>query len=272
MDVRSTWWNWGTALLRMNLYNFLVQAIEIRLLILNQAFWFVKVILGSHSTLCLWTGLTLQSVTAAFVCGTTSGRTPSIRSTSCLVIRRAEIVEVIKHQIHILLFLTLQMMDDSLIFMNLDSNVRVCLPRNSPRLYKTASLLIHIIAALCCRNIVSDIGIQSLLSSSHWLIVEFATLLLQLIVTNIECVTSEAMITHSHLVLLTVQMVDHIVVVLVVIINTSAATTTWDTTLITSIMIIPITHIIVTAWLSNVQTIVSLVVAITIGSIVLISI
>ena len=155
MDVRSTWWNWGTALLRMNLYNFLVQAIEIRLLILNQAFRFVKVILGSHSTLCLWTGLTLQSVTAAFVCGT------------CLVIRRAEIVEVIKHQIHILLFLTLQMMDDSLIFMNLDSNVRVCLPRNSPRLYKTASLLIHIIAALCCRNIVSDIGIQSLLSSSH---------------------------------------------------------------------------------------------------------
>jgi hypothetical protein len=37
-------------------------------------------------------------------------------------------------------------------------------------------------------------------------------------------------------------------------------------------MIIPITHIIVTAWLSNVQTIVSLVVAITIGSIVLICI
>ena len=54
------------------------------------------------------------------------------------------------------------------------------------------------------------------------------------------------MITHSHLVLLTVQMVDHIVVVLVIIINTSAATT-WNTTLITSIMIIPITHIIVTA-------------------------
>ena len=70
---------------------------------------------------------------------------------------------------------------------------------------------------------------------------------MQLIVTNIECVTSEAMITHSHLVLLTVQMVDHIVVVLVIIINTSAATTTRDTTLITSIMIIPITHIIVTA-------------------------
>lgn len=74
---------------------------------------------------------------------------------------------------------------------------------------------------------------------------------MQLIVTNIECVTSEAMITHSHLILLSVQMVDHIVVVLVVIINTSAATatatTTRDTTLITSIMIIPITHIIVTA-------------------------
>ena len=72
---------------------------------------------------------------------------------------------------------------------------------------------------------------------------------MQLIVTNIECVTSEAMITHSHLILLSVQMVDHIVVVLVVIINTSAAatTTTRDTALITSIMIIPITHIIVTA-------------------------
>jgi hypothetical protein len=55
------------------------------------------------------------------------------------------------------------------------------------------------------------------------------------------------MITHSHLILLSIQMVDHIVVVLVVIINTSATATTRDTTLITSIMIIPITQIIVTA-------------------------
>ena len=159
MNIRSTWWNGGAALLCMNLYNLLIQAIEIRFIIFNQAFWFIKVILGTHSSLSLWTCLTLQSVTATFVCGTTGGRTSSIGSLASLIVCRAEIVEVIKHQIHILLFLTLQMMDDSLILMNFNSDMSICLPRNSPWLNKATCFLIHIIATLCCRNIVSNIGI-----------------------------------------------------------------------------------------------------------------
>lgn len=84
------------------------------------------------------------------------------------------------------------------------------------------------------------------------------------------------MITHPHLVLLSVQVVDHIVCVLVVIINTNATTsstnTSRSTTLITPIMIIPIADIIVTTRLTNIQTIVSLVVTVTIGGVILVGI
>ena len=84
------------------------------------------------------------------------------------------------------------------------------------------------------------------------------------------------MITHPHLVLLSVQVVDHIVGVLVVIINTNTTTsstnTSRSTTLIAPIMIIPIADIIVTTRLTNIQTIVSLVVTVTIGSVILVGI
>ena len=38
-----------------------------------------------------------------------------------------EIIEVVEHQVHVLLFFTLQMVNDPLIFVYLDSNVGVSL-------------------------------------------------------------------------------------------------------------------------------------------------
>ena len=80
---------------------------------LDQIFAFVKVVLSPH---------------AALSCG--NSRTPSTLS-SCRrpsSIWRAwivEIIEVVEHQIHVLFFVNLQMVDYPLIFVNLDSDVGI---------------------------------------------------------------------------------------------------------------------------------------------------
>lgn len=108
------------------------------------------------------------------------------------------------------------------------------------------------------------IGIEALLPSAHRLIVELSALLLQLVITNIESISAQAMISvaHSHLILLlAVQMVHHLVVVLVVIIDAGAAR-------VRTICI----RIVIVRRFSNVHTIVSLVVTVPIQSVVLICI
>lgn len=69
------------------------------------------------------------------------------------------------------------------------------------------------------------IGIQALLPSAHGLIVELSALLLKLVITDIESIASQTVITiaHPHLILLlSVQVVNHLVVVLVVIVDAGA--------------------------------------------------
>ena len=67
---------------------------------------------------------------------------------------------------------------------------------------------------------MTNIGIEPFLAATHGLIVKFATLLLQLIIADIKSVSSKAMITHSDLVLLlTIQVINHLVIVLMVIVN-----------------------------------------------------
>ena len=60
----------------------------------------------------------------------------------------AEIVEVVEHQVHVLLLFALQVMDDSLVLVHFDTNVSIGLPGYGSRLDEVASLLIHVIAAL----------------------------------------------------------------------------------------------------------------------------
>lgn len=68
---------------------------------------------------------------------------------------------------------------------------------------------------------MTTISVETLLPPTHRLIIEFSTLFLKLVVTHIKRVPSQAMVTHPHLILLTIQVVEHLVVsVLVVVIDT----------------------------------------------------
>ena len=133
--------------------------------------------MGTHASLSLWTCLPMQSVTATLICCTSCSWTSTIRSLTSLVIL-TKVVEIVEHEIHVFLFLALQMMNNALVFVNLNSDVRISLSRNGSRFDKAACLLIHVIAALCRGHIMAHVGIQPLLSTTHGLIVKFATLLL----------------------------------------------------------------------------------------------
>jgi len=116
----------------------------------------------------------------------------------------AEIVEVVEHEVHVLLLLALQMVDDSLIFVHLDSDVCVSLAGNGSRFDKTSCLLVHVVATMGGRIIGSLVGVQSLLSPAHGLVVEFTALFLKLVIAHVKGVSSEAVVAHPHLILLSI--------------------------------------------------------------------
>jgi len=58
-----------------------------------------------------------------------------------LLLLQGGTVEVVEHQVHVRLLLPLQMFDNSLIFVNFNPDVSVCLPRQSSRLVKHSSQL-----------------------------------------------------------------------------------------------------------------------------------
>lgn len=112
----------------------------------HEALSFIEVVLGPHASLGLGTVLSMQLVTTALVVWPAGRGSPTIRS----LISMTKIVEVVKHQVHILLLLTLKVMDDALVLVHLDSDVRVSLSGDCSRLDEVASLLIHVVAALGC--------------------------------------------------------------------------------------------------------------------------
>jgi len=168
----------------------------------------------------------------------------------------AEIVEIVEHEIHIFLLLALQVMDNSLILVHLDPDVRVGLPRYGSRLDETSRLLVHVVASLRGGDVMSNVCVEALLSSAHGLVVEFAALLLELIITDVKCVSAKAVVAHPHLILLTIQMIEHLVIVLVVIVDAGV------------VYLLQVG----TVWFHHVQAVVSLVVTVPVGSIVLVSI
>lgn len=66
---------------------------------------------------------------------------------------------------------------------------------------------------------MANIGIKPFLAATHGLIVKLATLLLKLIIANIKSVASKAVVAHSDLVLLTIQVINHLVIVLMIIVH-----------------------------------------------------
>lgn len=130
------------------------------------------------------------------------------------VVTIIKVIKIIEHQVHVLLFFTLKVVDNALVFVDFDPDMSISLARDSSRLYKVGLRLffLHVVIALAsirclllslmltwlhriCRT-----SIELLLTSAHGLIVEFSTLFLKLIVTDVESVSSKAMIAHSHLV------------------------------------------------------------------------
>lgn len=151
------------------------------------------------------------------------------------------------------------MVNDSLVFVNFDSDVGVGLTRYGSWLDEAARLLVHVVAALGRGNVVANIRIQALLPPPHGLIVKLARLLLQLVIAYVKCVAAEAVVAHPHLILLAIQMVDHLVIILVVIVNAGAP---W----IGAADLLKI----VSARFHDVQTVVSLVVTVSVGRVVLV--
>ena len=111
----------------------------------------------------------------------------------------AKVVKVVEHEVHVLLFLTLEVVDDPLILVHLDSDVSISLPRDGPRFDESSAnlliLLVHVVVALSCGHLVS--GSELFLATTHGLVVQVSALLLQLVVTYIESVAANGIVSHS---------------------------------------------------------------------------
>ena len=173
----------------------------------NEGLTLVEVILGSHTSLSLWALRSSNDWSSTIKIRSSSSWSSSIWR----IVTVVKVIEVIKHEVHIFLLLSLQMVDDSLIFVDFDSYVSISLTRDGSWFDKVTGLvlIIHVVATLGSRNVWhhnvlpltgSRSTIDFLLSPSHRLIVKFSTLFLQLIVTNIKCISTKAVVAHPQLI------------------------------------------------------------------------
>lgn len=176
------------------------------LVFLKKSLALVKVVLRSHTSLSLWSIINHRSSSTFLV--PNCCRPPAVRSGTTM----AKIVEVVEHQVHVLLLLTLQVMNDPLILVYFDPYMRISLSRNGSWLYKlTLRILINIVTALrgiyIMRHLLPVLSlwplctsIKLLGSSTHALVVEFAALLLKLVVAHVEGIPAKTVVAHSHIV------------------------------------------------------------------------
>ena len=141
-------------------------------LTVQKALGLVKVILSAHAALCLRTAEAV-SITK-HVCSTSVlTSTASSWPAPIWCIRIVKVIEVVEHEVHVLLLVMLQMVNDALILMYLDAYVRVSLARDGAWLYEASiwSILIlvrklatsssllcvaHVVATLSRRHIAHD--------------------------------------------------------------------------------------------------------------------
>lgn len=81
-------------------------------------------------------------------------------------IRIIEIVEIIEHEVHVLLLVVLQMMNNALVLVNFDANMRISLTRDGARLDETSVrtglsfmhllCVVHVVAALSGRHVAHN--------------------------------------------------------------------------------------------------------------------
>lgn len=61
---------------------------------------------------------------------------------------KVEVVEVVEHEIHVFLFLSLEVVDDALVFVHFNSDVSIRLPRYGSGLHEV--VFVHVVASLRC--------------------------------------------------------------------------------------------------------------------------
>jgi hypothetical protein len=119
-----------------------------------------------------------------------------------------EVVEIVEHQVHVLLLLPLKMMYNSLVFMDFYSDVGVGLSGNCPGFDETSAgcIWLHVVIALSCAHFRSGLlglllllvglhwvdrsSVEFLLTATHRLVVELPALLLELVVAYVEGVSA----------------------------------------------------------------------------------
>ena len=126
-----------------------------------------NVVLNANSSLCLWNIIIAYSCQPCIL-NNSSSATFIHSSTSCCssfilsLLFFVEIVEIVKHQIHIFLLFTLKVMNNSMIFMDFDSYMSISLSRYCSRLDElTLLMIIYIIVPLSSLNIYNFIVHQT---------------------------------------------------------------------------------------------------------------
>lgn len=132
-------------------------------------FLFIEVCLSSHSRVTVST--CHRPLSVGLCCR------PSAIEVSRVV---AEIIEIVKHEVHVLLLFFLQVVNNPLIFVNFYSNMRICLSWISSRLYKVVlSVNLRRVVSLSWLSFLHYRSLVKLfLSLPHLLIVKISTLLL----------------------------------------------------------------------------------------------
>lgn len=192
--------SWTTYLFQISR---LLQVCPFVFCVLEQVLAFVEVVLSSHAPL----GLRSSEPTGG-------NRPPSMVLTTCCwsptvggVGTVVEVVEIVEHQVHVLLLLPLEVVYDSLVFVDLYSDVGVGLSGNGSGLDETCAgrVLLHVVITLSCvpfrdrmRCLLLLIGlhrvgrpsIELLLAATHRLVVELPALLLELVVADVKGVSA----------------------------------------------------------------------------------
>ena len=115
-----------------------------------------------------------------------------------------EIIEVVEHEIHVLLLLALEVVYDPLVLVHFDPDVCICLSRNRPWLNEV--VLVHQVAPLCCAHVwpITHAAAERVLflALTADLVVVFEVFILfhQLIITHIERVPSNRVVCFGVLV------------------------------------------------------------------------
>ena len=137
--------------------------------------------MSSHASLSLSASKSVGSDRPSSVILSSCSWSSPVWCRCVVVVPFVKVIKIIEHKIHVLLFFTLKMVDDALVFVDFDPDMRISLARDSSRLYKVGLrlFLLHVVitlASIRClllslmltrRHRISRAPIEFLLTSTH---------------------------------------------------------------------------------------------------------